>query len=785
MPVEPLVSIVVPVLNGEATVALALASALAQTLREVEVVCVDDASTDSSVTIVEAMQVGEPRLRLVRHDSTQSAVQARRSGVDAAAGSYILFLDSDDTLEPDAAEKTLAAAEAGAADLVGFGVTVIGDNLPRHAGERRPQPNHPDLESYTVIEGLLPDARPAPAEPWRYLFRTCILREAYAMLPRDLRLSRSTGLPVVFLVAALATRFVSIDDKLYRHHLDRDWSRRYVDAPAQIDSHLQAIDAIDSIVGAVESLTQVASSPPCLPELYDSARLSIIAQVCQHLIEHTAAPFLDQALDAIYMRVAPRDVIRAAARFSSSHIIEALKDHGASVKPSADRVRKILLVTGTMATGGISAVVASQARILHDAGFLVTIVAKVAGAASVELPDGVLFVEMTSHGPSLRLAEWALIIDEHNPDAVIDHHVLYGRDWADFALLSRAAGVPTVGWIHNFAARPLYDGNNQLSRLERHLSVLQSVIVLSPLDVAYWKLRGIRNVAYIPNPPSPLLLDARRTLIDKSPPVTHIELVWWGRLEQRTKNVLGLLDVAESLKRASVPFRLTIIGPDWTGMSARRLNSEARRRSLRDHVRAVGPLHGHALVAAIDAAHVLINTSVIEGYPLTLLEAQSRGLPVIMYELPWLAITQNNAGIVAVPQGDPAAAAAALRRIFKEPEYYRVLSLGSVDAANEARAHDFAMLYRQVLSDSLPRMFSPEPTLDDARRLLGHMVSFAERASTAQVKGAPVHATPSRKLGRAGRVALIAVRPIGRAVLKRFPQLHLRVHRLKKRLGSA
>jgi glycosyltransferase involved in cell wall biosynthesis len=135
-----------------------------------------------------------------------------------------------------------------------------------------------------------------------------------------------------------------------------------------------------------------------------------------------------------------------------------------------------------------------------------------------------------------------------------------------------------------------------------------------------------------------MLLASAMTAVVKPPPAGRpIELVWWG-LDQPTKRVNDLVEVAHHLDRLGVKFRLRIIGPDWEENTAEHLNALARTRSLADRVSAIGPLRGDDLTDAIDAADLFVNTSIIEGYPLTIPEAQSRGLPVAMYEMPWLAL---------------------------------------------------------------------------------------------------------------------------------------------------
>ncbi len=96
-----MISVVIPLYNKETSIAQSLNSILSQSYQNFEVVIVDDGSTDSSVSIVEAMN--DSRIRLIRQENGGPS-KARNEGVKIAKGDWILFLDADDELLPDALE---------------------------------------------------------------------------------------------------------------------------------------------------------------------------------------------------------------------------------------------------------------------------------------------------------------------------------------------------------------------------------------------------------------------------------------------------------------------------------------------------------------------------------------------------------------------------------------------------------------------------------------------------------------------------------------------------------
>ncbi|MFT4234716.1 MAG: glycosyltransferase [Microbacterium sp.] len=777
MTAPPIVSIVMPLFDDEGTVAAALRSCLAQTLAEIEVICVDDASTDGTAEVVESFCARDARVSLIRHEQNLSAFQARRTGILAARADHVLFLDGDDELEPKAAATALAHAQRTGADLVGFGVTVVeNDGSTGTAYERKLQPVHRSLEGAEVLRGLFPIDKPAQGQLWRYLFRTAVLRNAHELLPRELVLPRVNDLPLMFLVASLATSYASITDRLYRYHFGRGGSGQRIEHVERAQFYTSAIDSIDAIRPAVEQLATGRAGGEMLTAAYESARLSIVGYVCFQLIRMSHSGVLDAALAQLHTVAPAHDIIHATARFYPV-ALKTLKFH-TPWQPLAPReASSILLTTSSLRTGGVSMVLTTQARYLRDAGYRVTIAARGPDSDRTAVPDGVAFVELTGRSLTERLQNWGAICREHAVDLVIDHQVLYATHWPEFALMARAEGAATIGWVHNFFARPIFDGSDKLERIERCANTLAHLVVLSPLDVAYFKLRGIAHTSFVPNPPSPLLRESTAPA-PKAAPSGRIELVWWGRLEPRTKQVAELVEVAVQLRRLEVDFGLTVIGPGWDDMTPKKLNALARRRGVGDAVRAIGPLHGQRLLDAIDRADAFLSTSIIEGYQLTIAEAQARGLPVFMYELPWLTLVHNNEGIVSVPQGDARSLADQIANVRSDPERYTRLSQASLVAAQRAIDVDVDALYRGVVTDTLPARFSPEPTLNDAQRLLGLVTFFADRSPQKNRSRAADASSPA---ARAWQTAA----PIGRGVLRRLPGLRPLAHRAKQFLRAS
>ena len=107
------VSVVIPCFNAEATVADTIESALAQTWEDLEIIVIDDGSTDSSTNVLRSFG---NRIR-ANFGPKRGASAARNTGTTLATGAYIQYLDADDLLAPEAIERRLAALNENGADV--------------------------------------------------------------------------------------------------------------------------------------------------------------------------------------------------------------------------------------------------------------------------------------------------------------------------------------------------------------------------------------------------------------------------------------------------------------------------------------------------------------------------------------------------------------------------------------------------------------------------------------------------------------------------------------------
>jgi succinoglycan biosynthesis protein ExoO len=131
MPTGPLVSVVIPAYNTATMVGAAIESCLRQTITDIEVLVVDDGSTDDTVAVVRG-HTTDPRVRLIELGTNRGVSSARNAALDAATGTWIATLDADDWMTDDRLEVLLEAAASTGADMIHDDLLLV------HEGETEP-----------------------------------------------------------------------------------------------------------------------------------------------------------------------------------------------------------------------------------------------------------------------------------------------------------------------------------------------------------------------------------------------------------------------------------------------------------------------------------------------------------------------------------------------------------------------------------------------------------------------------------------------------------------------
>ncbi|MFT4226800.1 glycosyltransferase [Micropruina sp.] len=245
----PAVSVIVPVHNGERQLRECLGCLTAQTLTDLEIIVVDDGSTDGTAAIIDEVAALDARVRRLPGPAIGSAGAARNAGLAVATGDYLAFLDSDDRFAPTLLEELHEKAVADSADIVLTRFRIAdestGDVSPVEWGVRlRHFPRRTPIAPSALGDNLFLAVNPAP---WNKLFRAELISRTNL---RFQELRRTNDLYFTALALAQAERIsyiptygidyrighgTSLQSTLHESPLD------FVDALTAIRSELERI----------------------------------------------------------------------------------------------------------------------------------------------------------------------------------------------------------------------------------------------------------------------------------------------------------------------------------------------------------------------------------------------------------------------------------------------------------------------------------------------------------------------------------------------------------------
>ena len=624
------VSVIIPVYNVEKHLRECLDSVVNQTLKTVEIFCVDDGSTDGSAAILAEYATRDGRVRVIRQEN-RGTFAARKRAVAETTGDYLCFVDPDDGIKPTFCETLLAAAEKGNWDIVQCGVELLEmrkrTKEQRGVSERYFNPHAPDYDGDLLRAAYL-DMRIGWNLIFR-LFRGDLARRAFAEMP-DLFAINETDALAFFFIAKTARAFHRISERLYVY--------RYGDGISTRTSY--TLDDYRRTLGKFDVLA-------AMPFKEEPAYRAMADRMLDNAFKSATARIRTDERGEAWRRLEAKVGAEAfldylAKRFGSDvgPMIDML-DEAKFVAPSCARpIRRIGIHYFRISRGGVQRVMLHVAATLRTLGYeVVLLLEEPPDVTAFEMPDGLRFVLVPrSLGGKAtpareRMAGMAAILREEKVDLFYTHAYASPMLVWDLLACKRILRIPTVIHYHAAFTAPMHYriALQAFALQDKILRMADRVIALSELDAAYFRTRGAVAHA-LPNPMPEACVQALDAPLRDG---RDNEILWCGRdsWEKHPEDATGIFTL---VKKEVKNVRLVML----TGRDTDPYSSFRR-------------------------ASIFLNTSETEGFSMVSLEALAHGVPIVSYELGNLDLYRKNPAVVQVPQGDCAKAAEAIVALLR------------------------------------------------------------------------------------------------------------------------
>ena len=639
---SPEVSVVIPAYNAAATLERAVGSCLSQSECALEVIVVDDASTDSTRVVAEMLVERDSRVRLFSHEKNRQLLEVRRTGLESVRGQYILFLDADDWLDSEVCEHALAVQRDTAADIVNFSI------IPEYTGAP-PAPEvvrgraqmyaAPDLMvkgSQDVLHATYRDNRLT----WSLcgkLFSADLARRAFALVPRE-RMFQCEDAYLYFVMASLADVLVSRSSlPVYHYSIGVGGTR--ADACDLTAERYGQICAGELAVERVASFLDERGLREVCREDYEALRNRILADPVLRFPHAVMVPDRPAALDALLSRwPIPEAVSALAARHwgEPGEIVEAALG-ARSLARKTGTVHTVAAYYHTMGTGGAEHVTRDLLVLWRSMGLKVMLLVDEGGGEypAFRLPEGVALETLPScfeaTGGRYRVRAEALsrALSAHDVDMLVYCQWLSPTLPWDL-LLAKASGVSVTVHTHGtFSVLLGYDIPDFLA-LPPIYRIADAVVCLSTADQAFWG--NFNGRVYLTQNPLPQsCLQAPAAVLGGH------TVLWVGRVEA-DKDPLSALSVMKKVIERVPDARLLMVGPA-SERARTDLEEAASRLGVADALEIAGPIDEERMYEVYRRASVFLLTSRYEGWALALAEAKASGgaLRHLRHDLPHLA----------------------------------------------------------------------------------------------------------------------------------------------------
>lgn len=710
----PKISIVVPVCNDAEFLDNCISSVCNQTLEDIEIICIDDASSDESFDILSEYEKKDDRVHIIRYSENSSASQARKDGSLSSKGEYIMFLDGDDWLDENACKELYQEITTRNVDILQFGTNIVNwSGLPKErieSNQRALEPYLLRLEGKEVFEACFKDSKYS-FNLWNKIYRGDLVRRA-ANEVLDGSYPKAQDMYLYFIIAFFSRSYEGITDKYYYYRFGSGITGHNVITPQRFNAYCEmkkVIDALDSFLERQDG-----------SDNYDEVKEKYRHRLTADLIFNWAKlprNYRQDGIDKVLKSWDQLDVISAIERQHYDHL-QLVEDGfvNYSFPTPQKEIKTIATFYHRAYGGGAQKVMVQLANLWVSMGYRVVIITE---DQNEDLENGIgsqvirCTIPKYSKGTYKPRGQALLnILQENDVDVMVYHAWSYHALPWDL-LLSRINGVRFVIYTHSIFAISLISLSVNLSRMVAYYRMADSIITLNDADTAFWNtihpcvyqtvnLFGFNNSKE----------SERNNRSVNTGRDTNI--IWVGRFSKE-KRPMDAIKAFDLVHKAIPETRLLMLG-EISDADKKYYEEEIQKMGIHDAVSICG--YRNDIDNYYNNASVMIVTSEYEGFHLGIAEGFLHGVPCVMYDLPYLSWLNDCDCAIKVEFGNQYQMADEICELLRNDIKRKNLSDYAVNKMKKMMQFDHSAFWKKVLEDKEKRKTVDEGQMIMTRTLL-------------------------------------------------------------------
>lgn len=701
---KTMVSVIVACYNIEKYVEEAVRSVMNQTLRDVEIICVDDCSEDGTLAILERLAAEDSRIRIVRHEHNQGTLAVRCHGIQAASGEYVTFLDGDDRLAPETCKEAFKVAKAKNVDVVQFASKLFEtQNTPAEQVRSLEKAMAPCEESLSDEEGALVNACFVHRKfGWNLcgkLLKTSVMLEASRFFENQ-RVLMAEDMLHCFMALVFAQGYAALNRPYYHYRQGTGVTAISQYMPVErMQAFAQEYQVYDLLDRWLEKLQVREKYHQALEFVRKTVYQDMYYAFANRLYssDYTrAAEILAQYWPAEELAVAISwGLYREGNWIKKAELIGVLKHAGfLQVKPRC--VKTVGTFYFRMYNGGVERVISKLAPVWQANGWRVVVFTEEINDLDYALPEGVIRVvipritEYTLDNVEARTRAWIKAIQEYQIDAMVYHAWLVKELMGD-QIAIKSTGIPMVMHTHGLFSiglgEPRMSYQYQAATQKNGYALCDVMVTLGEVDAAWWNSLGYRAVKTV-NPSTYDLCTIQTASLKER------NVLWVGRISEQ-KQVYEAFRVMRLVHEKVPDARLQIVGSAETEEAMRQVRTYLSSQKMNDYVSLEG--FQSDVRPYYEQAALVLWTAGYEGAPMGMVEAKAFGLPIVCYELANVDMTRAPRGMCVVRQKDCEEAARQVIALLEDDALRTELGRESRRSVEDMYSIDLGAHWKNIL----------------------------------------------------------------------------------------
>ncbi|MBE6007944.1 MAG: glycosyltransferase [Lachnospiraceae bacterium] len=741
---KPKVSVIVAAYNVDAYIDKTMMSAVNQSLNDIEIICVDDGSTDDTNEILNSFAKEDNRIKVIKHDVNKGLSITRKDGVMASTGEYILFLDGDDYLDVRACEDLYEDITREKVDMFQFGTNVVVFEkynkeelyeverwITPYDGKRSFKYNG-DFTNFCFVEKAF------GWNMWNKIYNGDIVRKAFSYIGNNY-INMAEDVYHTFLITFFAKSYASTNEKYYYYN----WGAGMTGSKQLTNDFFEKKAERGKIFKPLETFTDKMDPGMITGDSIKAVKTQFINETVIDLALNNNLLDKNKILSVALQHYDKTDILCGLAEsyYNGNYAIKKniIKVCESSFKETATgSIKTIGMYYFRMENGSVERVISKLIPICIDMGYdVVLFTDEIASPRDYYYPETVKRVilpkirEYNKKEYKERFEYLSRMVKEHNVDALIYHAWNYPHLLFDM-LAIKSAGSKFIVHTHNFFASSYgsiwADGVINDILLNYIYKLCDAIVAISEADYNWWATRfdnvyrTINPFSFDPSSVVPAKLDGAN-------------IVWVCRISPE-KQPIDALKIMKKVVDSGCKATLHMVGGGDDKEYENTVVSEIEKMGLKEHV----IMHGFQTDVSpfFSNASIYLHTAVFEGFPMSVMESKAYGLPAVMYDIPSLDVIKERKGMFVIEQGDIDTAAQKIIWLLKNDEERKAMGRVARESFESMYNFDIAGLWKSIFTD-LEENRTPDIKRNDERlkTALSMMLDFTaagieERDKTAR-----------------------------------------------------